>query len=632
MKPVYLGLLILIFLIPLGRYPITFAESFEFFQLKLLYIIFLLLLLIYYSFISSLRPANPSLTRRQREIREQTGYIKSSSLYIPLVLFVTLGILSLMWTVSYYATSTQLFFFIFYFLTFFLSLKVVDNDDTRERLLIVLFFSTLLVCLYAIYQYFWGLDETRKYVLTHKEDIWMVESSRFMSRLYTDRAFSTFIYPNALASFLIMVFPFSIFYSFMYIRKKIIFFTLLVPSLLILFAFVLTFSKGGMIALILSWLTIWIVRMKKRHKLVSVAIIIILLSGGILLSYTNEYFAEKVIPFKDSLRVRLEYWQAGWEMIKERPLSGFGLGCFGRAYAKYKLPQAEETQMAHNNFLQVWAELGIVGFLIFLAIFIFYFREMTPKLRHLDNFSPLQRVFILGGYVSILTFVFHSLGDFSLYVFSVAFNLFLIMGVSCGVGSDGKSGPQSKSKGRFFFFTMIVFSIFFILLLLKPLLAERHLIRGLEYRKNHDLDRTIEELKLSTRYWAWGENEYRQGYHYLLSQLYKDKMSRDRRDFTPQIIRHLELANKYDRYRSLYWRELAQVRWMRGEKDRAIRYMKKAISCYPVYSVNHLFLGDMYRGKNEKQKALAEYRIALKYDPSLEEIIEKRIQELEELE
>ncbi len=154
--------------------------------------------------------------------------------------------------------------------------------------------------------------------------------------------------------------------------------------------------------------------------------------------------ASKVKPFKDSSRVRLQYWQAGLEMIKEKPLLGFGLGSFGRVYGKYKLPEAEETQMAHNNFLQIWTELGIVGFLIFLSIFIFYFREMNQSIKKFNNLSSVQKVFVYGGYVSVLSFVFHSLGDFSLYVFSISSILFMLMGVSCGVISEKKKLKNKK--------------------------------------------------------------------------------------------------------------------------------------------------------------------------------------------
>ncbi len=152
--------------------------------------------------------------------RGKNSFIKKSSLYLPLGLFILWSTLSLKWTVSIPATSIQIFYFLFYFLIFFLSLNVIEDDKDREILLLVLLFSTFLVSVYAVYQYFWGLEETRAYVLIYKNEIPLSSSGNFMSRLNTDRAFSTFLYPNALASFLMMVFPFSVFYSVFCKEKK----------------------------------------------------------------------------------------------------------------------------------------------------------------------------------------------------------------------------------------------------------------------------------------------------------------------------------------------------------------------------------------------------------------------------
>lgn len=602
LKIIYIGLLFLIFIIPLGRFPISFSEYLDLPQLTIIYIIFLLFLFICWLYVFS--------------FREKNSFMKNSSLYLPLGLLVLWSILSLIWTVSLPATSTQIFYFIFYLLIFFLSFNVVNDNKERELLLSVLLFSAFLVSAYAVYQYFWGLEETRAYVQMYKNEIQLYSSGNFVSRLNTDRAFSTFIYPNALASFLMMIFPFSVFYLVFCEKKRIIFF---IVTVLILFAFILTFSKGGAIALILSWMVFGIVRMKKKHKIIAIFVTVLLIALAILLAYNNNYVANKVKPFKDSLRVRLEYSQAGLRMIKEKPILGFGLGSFGRVYAKYKLPEAEETQMAHNNFLQIWTELGIIGFLMFLCIFIFYFREMNRIMKKFNNLSSIQKVFVYGGYVSILSFIFHSLGDFSLYIFSISSVLFMLMGISCGISSERK---QLKNK-TIVLGTLFVASVSLVVLLSRVFIAESHYVRAMN---SDSTDEAINEMNLSVRYWGWGEDEYRRGYHYVLSQIYKQKMFQERVDFTSEVLGNLKQAIKYDQCRSLYYRELAVVSLFKNDVEEALEYMREAISCYPTYGLNHLVLGDVYMVINKREEALKSYKIALEYDASLREEIDKRIQ------
>ncbi|MCK4905681.1 O-antigen ligase family protein [bacterium] len=557
--------------------------------------------------------------------KQKSNFVKSNPLYIPLGLFFLWSVLSLTWTISVPATFTQVSSFLFYLLAFFISFNVVDNDKDRKKFLEVLLFSALIVSIYAIHQYFWGLEETRQYLQIYKNEITFSGSVNFMSRLNTDRAFSTFLYPNTLATFLMMILPFAIFSAVFCDKKnndtkhiiaKRIFFSAL--SLLILFAFVLTFSKGGTVVLILSWLLFLLFKVPKSRKVIAVAGFVFLLAFAMFFAYNGDYIANKLQPVKASSRVRVEYWRAGLEMLKEKPLVGFGLGSFGRIYAKYKLPKAEETQMAHNDFLQIWTELGAVGFLIFLSIFIFYFRQMNRQIKNINNLSSTQKVFIYGGYVSVLSFAFHSLGDFSFYVFSVPSILFMIMGVSLGINCEEK---KVKNK-KLLFVPLFVVTVFIIFLLFRVFTAEGHCLKAMNSKS---VDETISQLQSSILYCDWGEDEYRRSYHYLLSQIYKQRMFQERKDFTPTIIEHLNQAIKYDKCRSLYYRELAWISLLKNDKEKAMEYIEKAISCYPTNGVNHLVMGDIYIAINKKDEALREYQIALEYDVSLKEEIDKRM-------
>lgn len=70
-----------------------------------------------------------------------------------------------------------------------------------------------------------------------------------------------------------------------------------------------------------------------------------------------------------SLWYRVEYWQSTLGMIGEHPALGVGLGSFQDRYPKYQLPQASETVAdPHNFLLEAAATLGLVGFLLVVAV------------------------------------------------------------------------------------------------------------------------------------------------------------------------------------------------------------------------------------------------------------------------
>jgi len=87
-----------------------------------------------------------------------------------------------------------------------------------------------------------------------------------------------------------------------------------------------------------------------------------------------------------SLAVRFEYWKAALGMISAQPLSGMGLGSFADYYPFFKTPLGTETREAHNDYLHLWAELGILGPLLYLGLWALLLRvlrngepEMTPR-------------------------------------------------------------------------------------------------------------------------------------------------------------------------------------------------------------------------------------------------------------
>ena len=70
-------------------------------------------------------------------------------------------------------------------------------------------------------------------------------------------------------------------------------------------------------------------------------------------------------------------------LIKQNPILGYGTGSFTDEFGSVN----EETQKVvssqhktpHNNYLYVWFELGILGLIVFLAIFYFQIKELIKK-------------------------------------------------------------------------------------------------------------------------------------------------------------------------------------------------------------------------------------------------------------
>ncbi|MCM0612653.1 O-antigen ligase family protein [Marinobacter sediminum] len=67
----------------------------------------------------------------------------------------------------------------------------------------------------------------------------------------------------------------------------------------------------------------------------------------------------------DSMSDRFDMWHSAWLMFLEHPIWGTGLGTFALRYPEFRAfsETSSAGYFAHNDYLQLLAELGIVGFL-----------------------------------------------------------------------------------------------------------------------------------------------------------------------------------------------------------------------------------------------------------------------------
>ncbi len=116
---------------------------------------------------------------------------------------------------------------------------------------------------------------------------------------------------------------------------------------------------------------------------------------------------------------RLAFWDAHWLMIKERPILGHGWGMDDQYrqpyYAKLGLVNFKKAYGAHNVFIQILSEGGLIGLIIFL-LWLGYFLSFIGTLK------PFARVV---GWQTFILFFLASLTQNTLQDFSVRWVLTL---------------------------------------------------------------------------------------------------------------------------------------------------------------------------------------------------------------
>ena len=248
----------------------------------------------------------------------------------------------------------------------------------------------------------------------------------------------TFINRNYLAGYLLMVIPLSV--GFLFSREALqegryggwrhqlasldgktllIGFSVIVMILGLLF----TASRMGIASLLLSFsLIIFLFRSPQEKRRFSKSSILIL---GLAILWAAWIGLDTVISrffiSSEDFMMRWNIWVDTFQMIKDFPLLGSGLGAFVQVFPLYRSFHVRGlVTHSENDFLQLISEVGILGTGFLAILFFFLLLRAISGIRALSDREP-GRYIAMGGLVGILALMFHSMVERNIQVPANAF-------------------------------------------------------------------------------------------------------------------------------------------------------------------------------------------------------------------
>ena len=231
--------------------------------------------------------------------------------------------------------------YVSYLLLFFIAICLVDSPEKLHRTLLVGFVGSAIAALYVIreYQASGGMQMRPGYIAGDS---------------------------NYFATCSLLAIPI----GFCFARREnapIERALCIVSTVVILVAFTLASSRGGLVGLCLE-IGYMILRTGKSRR---IAILLgMLLLPALLFSPVSPLGRMLHPEYGDELatQIRRDFWRVGFMLIREHPLTGIGLGNF-TAYSFSASPGAAVRHgMACNTFLEIAAELGVPGFLAYCGL------------------------------------------------------------------------------------------------------------------------------------------------------------------------------------------------------------------------------------------------------------------------
>ena len=322
--------------------------------------------------------------------------IRLTPITLSLSLYITYALFSFFWAKSTYIYLDWLYAYIYPLMVFYLSGEEFSKKDL-DKLIWFFYIVSLFFGIYGIFQKF-GMDPFLTFPRTGRFKIIGLSGNPIY--------FSDLLLPLFIIFFTLSLGKLSS-------RMRSIYISIVILLGIVIF---FTFSRSAWLAILVTLPIILYIRYKKRWRafvkyLLGIAISLFVILG--LFPPIRRRFFSMFYIFNYTVWVRILVWLSSVFIIKDHPLFGVGAGNFAYVYTYYQgkflispfgksfIKYAGFAEKAHNEYIQLFVELGLLGFLLFFLLLMVYFYYVRWALTKVDRFW-IYRLSFFGAVVALL--------------------------------------------------------------------------------------------------------------------------------------------------------------------------------------------------------------------------------------
>ncbi len=361
---------------------------------------------------------------------------------------------------------------------------------------------------------------------------------RVQADQYFGRASGTFGVPNHFAAMLLLAGPLLVLVGASRLLRLELRLLAYFMAPLTLVGIILSGSRGAWIASFIVILMLPFICLSKiKHKVI---IFLVLVLATIVLS-TSLYVTSSMVKVRvddfianKGEKTRPTMWKAGWEIFKEHPILGSGLGSYALKFEKYR-PEKwnKNARYTHNDYLNTLSDSGIIGLiLVVLPAFIIFIKGFLkwkslpflaiPKGEHKRK-TPLSKFFLGGTLLALLGFAIHLFFDFHLKIPTLVFLVAIYLAIVVKFISNRNLSLPTFSKWKGVYVSLfIILSVTLAYFGLKHFYGTFYYVKGKEnmdkmfgdydiMRENPDFVKNTAEFLTLATYWdaenadAWAD-------------------------------------------------------------------------------------------------------------------------------
>lgn len=366
-------------------------------------------------------------------------------------------------------------------------------------------------------------------------------------------------------------------------KDKLLIFIILI-SVIVVF---LTSSRGGMLGMAAGAGIIFVTSIVQLKDLITEICKTNkrIIYGGVVLGMALLLFSVISTQNRGTIDARYVVWMSAFQAFIEHPVFGNGLYTMGNQLLRnMSVPPGTIHVHAHNVFLNILGELGIVGFSVFMLLII---GLANTSYRNINRNNCFIALGMLGALGSFLT---HGLVD-TLYVEPyISMTLISIASLASVPEKKTKYIPKPIMRSSSFWVAGCVLCFGWILLIQRiPL---ENAIRHYEKSKEFAIA-DFEKLEKWKPKWALLYQQRAITESFLAIEDKKNQM-----DHIYIAIEYYEKAIKYDSLWASNYANLGVLYKVIGENAQALEMMKRAASLAPnsaLIALNYAIIAEEYR-------------------------------------
>ncbi len=307
---------------------------------------------------------------------------------------------------------------------------------------------------------------------------------------------------------------------------------------------------------------------------------------------------------------RITLWKNTLAMIKDDPWVGRGIGSYKSIYPEYATKTApdpnftfdEQPAHAHNDYLQIWAEQGIIGIILTLGLFISFLLLAWKGLKRKDDASG----FHLGMMLGMIGILCDALVSFPMDKAIPPFVILFYLSMMIGVDPDARTVFVPKRLATALALLSVILLWQTVAWNLTRLSADKHYMNATQAGEKKNWPKMLYESKV-----AHDLRPHHIRSHFLLARAYAATGQHAKAIATYQeaLVSHPGSINEIWNMGSSYL-DLGRV-------NEALTYYYKAISLMPNEGSLHFYVANLYKKIGDTEKSEAEFKKAYELNPSL---------------